>query len=212
MPYVGKTLAMSHQLRKQDEHLLFVVKSENVSLIAPLITRAHANPSAPVDDFGNTITHIATQTGNVDVVDALFFYGAASDVKNNIGQSLWFSAVEPNSPDILGYLKDNSRTTFHDADNIGLTPLDWASMREKYDAAMVLRHWGADRLHENDTMTYHNGLILPKNIVAQHMANQVKNLISPDDNTPSLTVQDLLRDWRKGNGPSGPDYSPPTPS
>lgn len=76
---------------------------------------------------GYTSLHYAAFRGNIDVIKLLIENGANIDICNNEGLNVLHLAAQGNKTSILIYFIEKYHLDFMKIDNIGSTPLHWAS-------------------------------------------------------------------------------------
>jgi palmitoyltransferase len=76
---------------------------------------------------GYTSLHYAAFRGNIDVIKMLIENGATIDICNNEGLNVLHLAAQGNKTSVLIYFIEKYKLDYMKIDNIGSTPLHWAS-------------------------------------------------------------------------------------
>ncbi|CAD8051601.1 unnamed protein product [Paramecium primaurelia] len=94
------------------------------------------------NDSGNQCMHLATQKGNIAILDAIFKLGIKLDQKTRQGQTTLHIASQSDQPIMLYYLINIAKVNIDITDNDYSTALHLASYQGSEQCAAMLLAWG----------------------------------------------------------------------
>jgi ankyrin repeat protein len=90
---------------------------------------------------GYTAIHYASYRGNIEIIEKLIENGAEIEVVNKRGLNVMHMASQGNQPASLVYFKEKFDLNFQTPDDLGSTPLHWASYTGSEIAVIFLLSW-----------------------------------------------------------------------
>ncbi|MCS1381331.1 ankyrin repeat domain-containing protein [Lysinibacillus sphaericus] len=199
------------------------IKLPNKKLAISLMNKGMV--SITVGQEKNTLAHLAVDNEQMEILKELHHFKVDMDVKNEMGHSVLYTAMETGNPEIIDYLIHDVKVKLQDVDNEGNNIVQVALLQQLKDTAFIkeLLNLAIDlnKENKNGQNTYEMAILTENNEIVQLFIDKGLNVNQVDkrgnnaihvllnqkkDNAAFLTA--LINKGTNVNGLNGQGQSP----